>query len=210
MPTREALRNAVDVLMEFRASHSTPLTKANNGLRSMMATAGVDGRPTQRLKRVPTIIDKLVRYPSMALVKMQDIGGCRAVCADIAQLRRLEQRVRRSRPPVSEFDYINKPKPSGYRAVHLVVEYDGRLIEIQLRTGPMDEWAVVQERVGDWIGTDLKSGKGPSEVLELMKLLSVAIALEEQSESIDKELVNEIKTTRQKALSFLRTHLPRG
>lgn len=175
----------------------------------MMATAGVDGRPTQRLKRVPTIIDKLVRYPSMALVNMQDIGGCRAVCTNIAQLRRLEQRVRRRRPPVSEFDYILKPKPSGYRAVHLIVEYDGRLIEIQLRTGPMDEWAVVQERVGDWIGTDLKSGKGPPQVLKLMKLLSVAVALEEQAESIDQAFVNEIKATRQQALSFLKTQLPR-
>lgn len=115
----EQVRWALDVLVQFRASHSTPLTKANNGLRSMLATEGIQGRPTQRLKRVPTIIDKLVRHPTMALPKMQDIGGCRAVCTDIEQLRRLERRIRITRPPVKVYDYISKPKSSGYRAVHL-------------------------------------------------------------------------------------------
>ena len=202
-PSFEESREALDVLLQFRASHSIPLTKANMGLRSMMATADVDGWLTQRLKRVPTIIDKLVRYPTMALPTMQDIGGCRVVCADINHLRRLEERVRRNRPHVTEYDYIKYPKQSGYRAVHLIVEYDERLIEIQLRTGPMDEWANTQERVGDRLGTDLKSGEGPPEVLRLMKLLSVAMALEEQAETVDPKLVAEIKAARKQALSSL-------
>lgn len=208
--TLDELRNAMDVLKRFRASHSTPLTKANNGLRSMMATVGVAGRPTQRLKRVPTIIDKLVRERTMALASMQDIGGCRVVCSDLSQLRRLEERIRRRRPPVADKDYIRDPNPSGYRALHLIVTYDHRLIEVQLRTGPMDEWANAQERVGDWLETDLKAGVGPPELLKLMRLLSVAIAIEEQAETVDATMVEEIKIARRQALSFLKTQFSEG
>ena len=204
----EEFRAAMDVLLMFRASHSAPLAKANNGLRSMLVTANLDGRPTQRLKRVRTIIDKLVRQPTMALANMQDIGGCRVVCADISQLRQLEERVRLSRPPRFEYDYICNPKPSGYRGLHLVVTYDERLIEIQLRTGPMHDWAVTQERIGTRLGVDLKSSVGPPEVLKLMELLSQAMALEEQAESVDQKLANEIKRARQLALSLLKNQMP--
>ena len=34
---------------------------------------------SQRMKRVPTIIDKLLREPTLLLSRMQDIGGCRAM-----------------------------------------------------------------------------------------------------------------------------------
>ena len=139
---------------------------------------------------------------------MQDIGGCRVVCADISQLRQLEERVRLSRPPRFEYDYICNPKPSGYRGLHLVVTYDERLIEIQLRTGPMHDWAVTQERIGTRLGVDLKSSFGPPEVLKLMELLSQAMALEEQAESVDQKLANEIKRARQLALSLLKNQMP--
>src|SRR5918996_6008591 len=76
-------RAALEVLLAFRAAHKDPLTKANMGLRSMVRTAGCRSEVTQRLKRVPTIIDKPSRGPTMQLATMQDIGGCRAVLASI-------------------------------------------------------------------------------------------------------------------------------
>jgi len=47
------------------------------GLRSVVGTEGCTVEVTQRLKRVPTIVDKLRREPTMQLASMQDIGGCR-------------------------------------------------------------------------------------------------------------------------------------
>ena len=37
------------------------------------------GQLSQRLKRVPTIIDKLLCEPTLPLFRMQDISGCRAI-----------------------------------------------------------------------------------------------------------------------------------
>ncbi len=44
------------------------------GLRSMVRTERCQIEVSQRLKRVPTIIDKLLREPTMQLANMQDIG----------------------------------------------------------------------------------------------------------------------------------------
>ena len=201
--TPEEFQAAMRIVTDFRASHYTPLVTANNGLRSMLRTADVDGRVTQRLKRSRTIVDKLVRQPTMALSRMQDIGGCRVVCEDITQLRRLEERILQVRPPRSVYDYIHQPKDSGDRALHLVVVYDERLIEIQLRTGWMHYWAVYQELAGTLLDSDLKSGVGPPEMLEYMNLLSKAIAFKEDSGRVETALNEQFTAARQRALPLL-------
>lgn len=70
---------ALQVLLDHRAAHRLPLTKATMGLRSFVRTEHCEIEVSQRLKRVPTIVDKLVGEPTMQLATMQDIGGCRAV-----------------------------------------------------------------------------------------------------------------------------------
>ncbi len=202
-PTVSQVESAMEVLTAFRASHYAPLGKANNGLRSMLRTIGINGKVTQRLKRSRTILSKLVRQPTMALSNMQDIGGCRVVCSDIDDIRSLANRIREFRPPRSEYDYIQNPKQSGYRAIHLVMTCSGRLIEIQLRTVPMDEWATVQERVGAALDIDLKSGEGPPELIRLMRLVSKVIALEEDARSASPELAEQIGAARQRVLALL-------
>src|SRR5579859_7838205 len=130
----DLLIRSYDMLIAWRAAHSMPLASANMGLRSMVKSSGYEVEVSQRLKRIPTILDKLVREPTMALASMQDIGGVRAVLNSIDEVRRVEARVRKNRPPVSHTDYIANPRESGYRGVHLVVQYRERNIEIQLRT----------------------------------------------------------------------------
>ena len=76
---------------------------------------------------------------------MQDIGGCRAVVDSMEQLRALENRLKKFRTPISYADYTEHPRQSGYRAVHVVVEYQERAIEVQLRTHPMHAWALAAE-----------------------------------------------------------------
>ena len=34
---------------------------------------------SSRLKRLPTILDKLARHPNMKITRMQDIGGARVI-----------------------------------------------------------------------------------------------------------------------------------
>jgi len=114
---------ALDVVWRFRAAHAYPLTKATMGLRSVVRTERCQLEVSQRLKRMTTILDKLGREPTMQLSKMQDIGGCRAVLSTIDELRRVEHRLRKNRPPLRYSDYISSPRSSGYRAVHVIVGY---------------------------------------------------------------------------------------
>lgn len=139
--TREQAEKAIRVVDAFRAAHQKPLVTANNGLRSMIHTEGCAIEVSQRLKRFMTIIDKLEREPTLALSRMQDIGGCRAILTSIDEIRRVEARLKSRRPVVGYSDYITRPRSSGYRGVHVVVEYGGRCVEVQLRTRVMHAWA---------------------------------------------------------------------
>lgn len=109
------------------------------GLRSSITTEGLAPDVTRRLKRLPTIEDKLRRLPRMDLSAMQDIGGCRAVIDTQDQVRRVADRFRknshrRNQQRDKTKDYVDSPKPSGYRAIHIYTRYHGRRIEVQLCT----------------------------------------------------------------------------
>lgn len=196
------LDRAIVCLLEFRAAHQYSLTKATMGLRSMVKTEGCVVEVTQRLKRSPTIINKLRREPTMQLANMHDIGGCRAVLRDIDEVRRVERRLRKNRPPIRSADYVATPRPSGYRAVHLVVEYSERAIEVQLRSQSMHAWAITVERLAGRLG-DLKSGIGPPEVLHMMEVVSEAMALEETGQVVDDALLARLSNARAAAVPYL-------
>jgi len=214
-PVSEAqYRQALGVLLAFRAAHALPLTKANMGLRSTVRTEGCQVEVSQRLKRVPTILDKLRREPTLALASMQDLGGCRAVVDSVDEIRRVQKRLVRSAErrlarvggngrPVRVYDYITEPRASGYRAVHVIVEYDGRTIENQLRTQFMHEWAFTVERMSGRLRVDLKGGEGPKEVLDLMEAISEAMALEEAGKTVDSRLTERIGRLREAAVPYL-------
>jgi putative GTP pyrophosphokinase len=194
--------NAFMVLLAYRAAHQLPLTKATTGLRSRVLTAKCASvEVSQRLKRIPTILDKLRREPNMALGTMQDIGGCRALLMDIDEVRRVQKRLKPR--TVKVYDYIETPRESGYRGVHVIVEYDGRLTEVQLRTHLMHQWAYTVERLSGRLGVDLKSGKGPQAVLTWLKAVSEAMALEEIGKPPDTEAMERLEALRQKALPHL-------
>lgn len=121
----------------------------------------------------------------MQLGNMQDIGGCRAVIGSLEELRRVQRRVRKKRPPLDVFDDVASPRPSGYRGVRIIVQYDDRRIEAQLRTPVMHDWAIAVERLGGRLQEDLKSGGGPQEVLDLLGVISEAMELEERGMVVD-------------------------
>lgn len=104
---------------------------------------------------------------------------------------------------IKTYDYIEQPKPSGYRGVHLVARYDERRVEVQLRTEIQHEWAVAVERLGGRIGEDLKSGVGPAEVLDLLRRASEAMAVEEGGGQVPSDQVEAIRQARVRAEPFL-------
>jgi hypothetical protein len=196
---------ALDVLEAWRAAHARPLQTATMGLRSRVSTVGCsEVEVSQRLKRIPTIIDKLRREQGMNLGRMADIGGCRAVLRDMDEVRRVEARYRGLDNTVRMRDYIEKPKPDGYRALHVIVKYHGRLIEVQLRTQVQHEWAYTVESVTSRFGLDIKAGGGPQPVRDWFLAVSEAMALEERGEPVGSELLFRVSTLRSAAQPYLR------
>jgi putative GTP pyrophosphokinase len=165
----------------------------------MVKTAGAEQIVSQRLKRIPTILDKLGRHSNMKLTRMQDIGGCRAILPDIATIYRVIARIEKSRQKIRTiFDYIETPKPTGYRAVHVVVERADRLIEVQLRTQRQHAWAAAIERLSGQPGFfRLKDGYGPEAAVEYYKVTSRVIAMQETGAPVDNDLAAEFDIARE-------------
>ena len=149
------------IVDEYRRSHSEPLNKTCEILENAcQETLTKDFITSQRIKRMPTILEKIKSGTYTDLSSMQDLGGCRAIVSDISSVRKLYEKLQST--PASEFtqivksqrDYITSPKPSGYRSMHMVVsidEQDGNglpsplNIEIQCRTRTMHLWATAVE-----------------------------------------------------------------
>lgn len=115
-----------------------------------------------RLKSPESIAEKLQRRgfeitADSAIQNLFDIAGIRITCAyskDIAFLADIF----RNQQDVSvlyERDYITKPKATGYRSHHIVVEVPIYLtsetkfipVEVQIRTQAMDFWASLEHNV---------------------------------------------------------------
>src|SRR5438045_1467899 len=77
--TPENLGWAADILGKWRARHNYPINTFQATLRHKLKRIDKEALVAQRLKRIPSIVEKLRRFPDMQLVRMQDIGGLRAV-----------------------------------------------------------------------------------------------------------------------------------
>jgi len=188
----EAFIGALDVLSNWRSSHALPLNAIQMNLRNVANRVCDRALVAQRLKRTPSIIAKLRRIRGMQLARMQDIGGCRAVVANVSHVKQMHGHFLRSRTRnelVGRKDYISQPKSSGYRGVHLVyrycsskyTEHNGLMVEIQVRSKLQHIWATGVETVGAFIKSPLKSSIGPEEWLQFFSLLGSAFAQQEKS-----------------------------
>ena len=165
---------------------------------------------TQRLKRRPTIFDKLDREPTMQLTQMQDIGGVRARVPSLRHLQAVSRRLRKTWTIVRTKDYVKEPRSSGYRAVHHVVRRNGRLIEVQLRTVLQDAWANQVEDDSRRLATGYKFGAGEEDVHDYYRIVSEAFAALDRGEDLSSDLVAAINDGYAKVADTLRRRPPKG
>lgn len=181
------LERAGEALRWWRSLHARPLTTVAANLRYHVdqADARLSGEiaVAQRLKRLPTMIEKLEREQGR-VTQMHDIGGARAVVPAVTDVYAVRRRLRKSWTIIRERDYIEKPKDSGYRALHLIVQRKGFAIEVQLRSGVQDIWANIVEEVGRERGIGLKFGAGDADVLRGFAAVSELLARFERGEVV--------------------------
>jgi putative GTP pyrophosphokinase len=117
---------------------------------------------TSRIKSPESIAEKLNRLgheitADNARKYLTDIAGLRCICCYTNDVIFIADTLKRQ-PDISvivEKDYIKKPKPSGYRSYHLILDVPVFLIneeihlpvEIQIRTSAMDFWASLEHKV---------------------------------------------------------------
>jgi ppGpp synthetase/RelA/SpoT-type nucleotidyltranferase len=191
----EEYSEALEVLSNWRSSHSFPLNTFQNALRKMGRRVDAECLVAQRVKRLSSIAAKLDRYPGLRLSQMQDIGGCRIVVRDIDAVRQVADLYRKSgikHVLARRDDYLAHPQASGYRGVHLIYRYfsdknghyNGLQIEIQIRSQFQHAWATAVETVGTFLRQSLKSSIGEAEWLRFFALMGTAIAFAEGTEPV--------------------------
>jgi hypothetical protein len=169
------------------------VTPVGQQLVYFIGELGLRGVSAARLKTMPSIRRKLRLKPRLELHTLQDLGGCRVILENMAEVNSLvdilTQRSRHRR--FNHNDYIASPKSDGYRSYHVMYEYSPKpgkevfadlRVEIQIRTKIQHAWSTAVETVGLYLGEDFKSAKtGNPDWLRLFQLLSGELAVAEGS-----------------------------
>ena len=115
-----------------------------------------------RLKSPASIREKLTRRGIDVTVEnieacLNDVAGVRVICSYTSDIYMLADALTRQDDIllIQRKDYIESPKPNGYRSLHLIVAVpiflarEKRImnVEIQLRTIAMDSWASLEHQL---------------------------------------------------------------
>ena len=146
-------------------------------------------------KSIEKKLEKLGHSDSVQNAKdhLRDIAGIRVICYFIDDIYNLVNALKRQSELIfiREKDYIQNPKPNGYRSYHVIIavpvyyldtmEYFP--VEIQLRTMTMDLWASMEHRI-------CYKGETPEETAEAFQYYSEELS---QMERNMKHLLDEIR-----------------
>lgn len=190
---------------------------------------------TGRVKKISSIIEKAQRYhmeDDEIEEKMEDIAGIRIMCQFTGDIFRVAELLRerdgKDLMIMYEKDYINNPKPSGYKSHHMIIKYPVQtalgereiLAEIQIRTLAMNFWATIehslnykyQENIPAEVRKRLKSSAEAAwqldnEMTEIRNEVINAQMMFEQKSNVVADIVNNLKVLflsdrTEEALSF--------
>lgn len=166
----------IELVDRWRSSHAYVINTFQIFLKRRIEKFGVEAEFAQRLKRRRTVLDKLLRTrpdgtPLISdVTTMNDFAGCRLIFNSFDDLRRFREFVSSSRSLSNvlhslkydrdKYDYIDRPKPTGYRGIHDVfvhrprphrgndhgsLPWHGLLVEVQYRTRVQHAWATALE-----------------------------------------------------------------
>ncbi|MFJ5338075.1 MULTISPECIES: RelA/SpoT domain-containing protein [Pectobacterium] len=204
----------IEIIRDYRAAHLYPLTIIKNLVWKHSKKININAVIARRLKRLPTIIDKLQRKTldginpnSMSVTGMSDIGGCRVILENKQELLALNSSLNHSRTTHRTKrirDYLANPKSTGYRGIHRIYDcyfkesnhqWKGFTIEVQLRTKLQHLWATTVEVVDLCEGKALKTNpfEADKRWAEFFFLMSEFLADEDGFIYLDNAKKNEYK-----------------
>lgn len=200
------LAEAVVKVDDWRKLHLPVIELLSGYVAKLLAQNDINvAFSSQRLKRMTSIKEKLERKPDMGLGGVQDIGGGRFVFDDMESLLKAKECISSATFPDFKldhepYDYISRPKDSGYRSIHFVYKYikpdtdlDGMRVELQIRTKLQHDWATAVETAELISHSSLKASQGDESWLYFFKLVSAIFARKENQPVNDsfKEMTEE-------------------
>lgn len=117
---------------------------------------------SSRRKKPMSILEKLKRYGvevSLSSIEknLNDVAGIRVICSFVDDIYRVARMLIQQDDIrlIQVKDYIENPKPNGYRSYHMIVEVPvffsnekrPMRVEIQIRTVAMDFWASLEHKM---------------------------------------------------------------
>ena len=155
-----------------------------------------------RLKSVDSIAEKLTRKGislPLNVEKIQeeihDIAGVRVICSYPSDIYMLSEAFLRQDDIflVERKDYIQNPKPNGYRSLHLIGEVPIFLhnrkklmkVEVQFRTISMDWWASLEHKIR--YKKDLGEANQAHIEQELKECAEISAALDKRMEALQQQ-----------------------
>jgi ppGpp synthetase/RelA/SpoT-type nucleotidyltranferase len=192
----------LNTLANFRSSHSYPMQSMIGYFRQKAFEVDKKAVVVRRLKRIPSIINKLKRFPNMQISTMGDIGGIRIITKNLENVYTIRNKIIASRTRnklLGEKNYLEEPKFSGYRGIHLIYGYQGQKeeyksfrVELQIRSNIQHAWATAVEIVGTFLQENLKASQGNDDWLAFFKLVSQGFTDLEKNEEISSSYKKDI------------------
>ncbi|WP_075983622.1 GTP pyrophosphokinase [Bacillus massilinigeriensis] len=152
-----------------------------------------------RVKSPKSILKKMQRKNigfSLEDIKnnIRDIAGVRITCSFVSDIYKISDMLKNQKDikVIDYKDYIQNPKPNGYRSLHLIIEIPIFMsdreelipVEIQIRTIAMDFWASLEHKIFYKYNKDVPH----SLVSELKNAATVAAELDLKMERLNKEI----------------------
>lgn len=201
----ELLLESAMQLQQVMMLYEAGIREIKTKLDILSDESSISGKPSpidsikSRIKTPRSIINKLKRrgFPitlQSMMENLNDIGGIRVICPFIEDIYVVADMLIRQDDLtlIERKNYIENPKPNGYRSLHLILQVPIFLsdrtqpvrIELQLRTIAMDFWASLEHQlrykadveVPAYISDDLKA------------CADVIAATDEEMQRIAKEL----------------------
>jgi ppGpp synthetase/RelA/SpoT-type nucleotidyltranferase len=174
-----------EMLQALRLTYKDSLAIVFNTLDKLAHGIDKDCVCTYRIKRIESIISKLLRFPNMEVQRVADIAGCRCIMTNTNQAITLFEKIKKTQNKLpftikgdpKKHNYIDHPKEDGYRSIHLNVQLNDenkKVIEIQIRSLEHHNWATLVEISDVIFNSKLKEygQDGDPELYEFHKILS--------------------------------------
>ena len=188
---------ALQIVGHWRAAHIEPLRKT---LSMLEEVCGQDESTilVSRLKRIDTIINKLSRPGyNFILTTLRDIAGCRLIVQTDDDVRRIAGAIQATGQCREVKDYMQQPKQSGYRGIHLVCRHNAESygyekldVEVQVRSRMQHDWATAVEVYDMITEANLKFDNGSQDQKRYFQLASALMSNDVDDEA---SAVEELK-----------------